>query len=133
MKSPAYASEQKVNVKTKMINTKTWDCGEKFTESWLSCMIMMVQGDLTVWTFNHAITALKTSTAAVLAYVACMLVFSKENQALNILLIGVLTAIFDYDVHPSHFGSSFSEAIATGISTSAMAFVVYLFKRRNKV
>jgi hypothetical protein len=95
-------------------------------------MIMMVQGDLTVWTFKHAIIALKTSTAAVLAYVACMLVFSKENQALNILLIGVLTAIFDYDVHPSHFGTHFSEAIATGISTSAMAFVVYLFKRRNK-
>ena len=116
-----------------MINNKTLDCGEKFAESWLSCMTLMVQGNLTAWTFGHALIALKTSTAAVLAYVACMLVFSKENQALNILLIGVLTAIFDYDVHPSHFGSHFSEAIATGISTSVMALIVYLLKRRNKV
>jgi|TARA_R100000027_G_scaffold16397_1_gene11772 H+/gluconate symporter-like permease len=115
-----------------MINSKTWDCGEKFTEAWLSCMIMMVQGDLTAWTFKHAVTALKTSTAAVLAYAACMLVFSKENKALNILLIGVLTAIFDYEVHPSHFGEHYSEAIATGISTSAMALIVYLIKRINK-
>lgn len=115
-----------------MINNKTLDCGEKFTESWLSCMIMMVQGNLAAWTFSHALTALKTSTAAVLSYVACMLVFSKENQALNIILIGVLTAVFDYDVHPSHFGSHFSEAIATGVSTSAMALIVHLFKRRNK-
>ena len=33
---------------------------ERFGQSWSACMLAMVQGDVSVLTFNHAIVASKT-------------------------------------------------------------------------
>ena len=106
------------------------DCTEKFGEAWISCMVLMVEGDVSAWTFNHALTAFKVSCSAVLAYAALHLLIHKDSAVLNILLMGILTAVFDFEVHPSHFGPVWAEAVATGLCTSGLGLAVHAIRRR---
>ena len=42
---------------------------ERAGEVWLSCMLLMVQGDISQVTGGHALTALKVSVGVVVTYV----------------------------------------------------------------
>lgn len=72
---------------------KLWT--EKFSEAWASCMLCMVQGDLTVVSINHAITASKTGALAGLAMVVASFV-PWNNRWLGVFLTGFFTALADY-------------------------------------
>ena len=106
------------------------DCSEKFGEAWISCMVLMVEGDVSRWTWAHSITAFKVACSSVLAYAALMILLHRENPILRILLMGVITAIFDFEVHPTHFGPVWAEAVATGFCTSGLGFAVHLLRKR---
>ena len=88
----------------------------------------MVQGDLTVISLSHAVTAAKTGSIAGLSFVA--LSFHKKLEG-NIWLatwsIGVLTAAADYIVHPTHFGPELAEALCTGVAAGALGFCMMLW------
>ena len=86
------------------MNRETFDCSEKFAEAWLSCMVLMVKGDVLSWTIPHTITALKVATSSVLAYAAVQMAFKQENPFINILLMALITALMDFNFHPTHFG-----------------------------
>lgn len=96
---------------------------QRFREAWLACLLCMVQGDFTVVTLKHAITAAKTGSIAGIAFVA--LSFSKKLKG-NIYAatwtIGVLTTIADYIIHPTHFGPPWTEAVVTGVAAAALGF-----------
>lgn len=101
---------------------------QRFKEAWLACLLCMVQGDLTVLTVNHAITAAKTGSIAGITFVA--LSFSKKlegNIWLSTWTIGVLTAAADYFVHPTHFGPDLTEALVTGVAAGALGFCMMLW------
>ena len=113
------------------MNNQTLDCSEKFSEAWLSCMIMMAQGNFLAMTFPHTIVALKVATSSVLAYVAVQLAFKQDNKFVNILLMACITALMDFNFVPTHFGPVWAEAVATGAGTAALGLIVK-FLRQGK-
>ena len=112
------------------MNTQTLDCSEKFSEAWLSCMIMMAQGNFLAMTFPHTIVALKVATSSVLAYAAVQLAFKQENQFVNILLMAFITALMDFNFVPTHFGPVWAEAVATGAGTAVLGLIVKAIRRK---
>ena len=112
------------------MNRETLDCSEKFAEAWLSCMIMMAQGNFLAMTFPHIGVALKVATSSVLAYVAVQLSFKQENPFVNILLMATITAIMDFNIVPTHFGPVWAEAVATGVGTAVLGLIVKALRRK---
>ena len=106
---------------------------ERFGQSWSACMLAMVQGDVSVLTFNHAIVASKTGLLTGLAMVAASL-YKGGNQWLGIYLTGLFTVIADFVVHPQHFPL---EAVVTGLGAMALAIIydkgkeIYASKERQ--
>lgn len=99
---------------------KLW--GRKFSEAWTACMLCMVQGDLTVISLNHALTASKTGTLAGIAYVlASQTKFT--GRWLGAYLTGVLTMLADIIAHPTHFGPHWAEAAVTGLVAAVICMV----------
>ncbi len=111
------------------MNTALQHFREKFVMAWTACMICMVQGDLTVITLDHAITASKTGTLTGLAYGAVAF-FGRDPQStmLSVWLTGVLTMGADLMVHPTHFGPEWMEALCTGLGAAAL---LYIWERKS--
>ena len=99
---------------------KVWS--RKFSEAWSACMLCMVQGDITVLTLNHAITASKTGALAGIAYVIA-LQFKLSSKWAGAYLTGILTAAADLIVHPTHFGPHGSEALVTGAVAATICII----------
>lgn len=98
---------------------------KRFREAWTSCLLFMVQGDITAITLNHALTASKTGAIAGLAYV--VLSFSKllkDDKMTITVTIGILTMVADYIIHPTHFGPPLAEAVCTGIGAAIIAYLM---------
>ena len=113
------------------MNEQTLDCSEKFSEAWLSCMIMMAQGNFLAMTFPHTIVALKVATSSVLAYAAVQLAFKQDNKFVNILLMAFITALMDFNFVPTHFGPVWAEAVATGAGTAVLGLIVKFLRRKK--
>jgi hypothetical protein len=114
-----------------MVKEKLKLLAEKFTESWTACMLMMVQGDLTVLTLNHAYTASKTGIIAGIAIVVSSY-WNRVNHKYGLIwMTGVLTAIADFVVHPSQFGPQWAEALLTGVTAGLLAWI--LSKREKNI
>ena len=107
---------------------KKW--ATKFSEAWTACMLCMVQGDLTVVSLNHAITASKTGALAGLAFVITSSFAAINNKWANAWLTGakVLTMCADVIVHPTHFGYWWTEAACTGLGA---AFLCYILENKH--
>ena len=99
---------------------KLW--GRKFSEAWTSCMLCMVQGDLTVISLNHAFTASKTGTLAGIGYVLAAQT-AANGKWLGAYLTGVLTMLADLIVHPTHFGPHWMEAAVTGLVAASICLI----------
>ena len=102
------------------------DSVEKFVEAFAACGLMMVQGDLSVFTVGHFTTALTIGLLTAIAYFVTMK-FGIKNKYAPIWLLGVLTAMVDYVIHPAHFPY---EALATGVG--AMVLAILYSKIRSK-
>ena len=114
-----------------MFQQKVKLLAEKFTESWTACMLVMVQGDLTILTLNHAYTASKTGIIAGLAVVLASYWNKVNNKYGLIWLTGVLTTFADLIVHPSHFGPTWAESVVTGIAAGFLAWILTKRKERE--
>lgn len=101
---------------------------EKFGESWTACMLCMVQGDLTVVSLNHAYTASKTGIIAGITVVIASFWKRIDNKYGLIWATGVLTALADLIVHPTHFGPAWAEAVLTGIAAGILAWMLSRMK-----
>jgi hypothetical protein len=112
------------------MNRETLDCSEKFAEAWLSCMVMMAQGNFLAMTVPHTIVALKVATSSVLAYAAIQMAFKRENPFLNILIMSLVTALMDFNFVPTHFGPVWAEAVATGAGTAVLGLIVKFLRKK---
>lgn len=99
--------------------------GRKFSEAWTSCLLCMVQGDLSVLSIKHAIVAGKTGLLTGLA--VFVLSYSKRfpyNEYTLAWLTGVLTMLADMIVHPPQY---IAESVITGIGAGVLALVLGRF------
>lgn len=95
-----------------------------------ACLFAMVQGNLTIITWAHWVTALRTGASAGLVMVALSYVEPKawlHNKYTTGALTGMATALSDYFVHPAGFTG---EAIVTGFA-AAMLCILYSFVVKN--
>ena len=98
---------------------------QKFMEAWTACSIMMVQGNLSVFTVKHAITAAKTGVIAALLVVLTSYVIQLNNRYIMAWMTGVLTALADMVIHPTHFGPNWMEAACTGLGALMLSGILY--------
>lgn len=96
---------------------------ETFTQAFVSCCTMMVQGDFLALTTKHAYVASKTAGLTGGASVILILCMGRiPNPLVLAWAVGVLTTVADLIVHPSHFGSSITEAAATGLMAAILSY-----------
>ena len=96
----------------------------KFSEAWTACAICMVQGNLAVFTVNHALTAAKTGLIAGLLVVFTSYFQKLDNKWLLAWMTGLMTTIADFVIHPTHFGEHYTEAVVTGIGAGILSIIM---------
>ena len=105
---------------------KLKESGEKLVEAMTACGLMMVQGDLSVFTINHFGKALEVGLLTAVAYFAALHLEIKNKWA-PIWLTGVLTAGMDFVVHPAMFPY---ESLATGAGAMMIAIIYDKIRRK---
>lgn len=93
-------------------------------EAWTACALCMVQGDLGVFTINHAITAAKTGGASATALVIIIMIVKVPNKWILAWLTGVIVALADILIHPTHFGDVWMEAAGTGLGAALLGLML---------
>lgn len=82
--------------------------------AWVSCMTLMVEGNMPALTLKHAYIAGKTSLAFIMVYLAAT-TFRKDLDAnTESVLLALSVAAVDWLIHPTHFGPWWAEAVLGG-------------------
>ncbi len=108
---------------------------QKLSASWVSCMVMMVEGNLLALNAKHCLIALKSSLGALILFIFTTFFFKgKPLSAIqeSALLSVCMTAV-DVTAHPSHFGAWWTEAVATGIAAGVINYGVTLLSQTKKL
>jgi hypothetical protein len=115
------------------VQAKLKSFSKSFSEAWTACGLMMVQGDLTVFSANHAVVAAKTGVTAGLGVVIVSSFMSKPNKWALAWVTGFLTMLADVFTHPTQFGPWWMESAATGLGAGVLAIVfsTVLTKKRQ--
>lgn len=104
----------------------------KFSIAWISCILCMVQGNLSIINLNHAIVASKTGFLTGVIVVAMSFIKLDFKYKLPIFMfIGCF--IGDLIIHPTHFGEFWTEALVTAIVASLMTYFITLTPAGEKL
>jgi len=101
----------------------------KWLAAFISCLLMMVQGDITVVDVPHWIKAAKTATSA--SVIFCAFVFLPKLESFvqgrigSSITFGGGVFISDLWVHPTHFLFPTAEALTTAVLSAALAYVAH--------
>jgi len=117
-------------------NRKITPLVESVAESTMACLVTMLQGNVLALTASHLLIASQTGIiAGVLAGITLIAARARNRWIISIVL-GVVTAVVDYYVHPGMFGSAATEAIVTGIGAAALSLLIgtaVRFRRKRSV
>ncbi len=97
---------------------------ENVAEATVACLITMTQGNLLAFTLTHWLIASQTGAIAGGAASAAMLLTQTDKRWVVAVVLGVVTAVVDWFVHPSMFGTGVTESIITGIGAAALSYMV---------
>jgi len=97
---------------------------ENVSEATVACLLTMVQGNVLAIGVSHLIIASQTGITAGTAATIAVLLSKKEKRGLIATILGSITTVVDYLVHPGMFGSLFTEAIVTGVGAALLSYVV---------
>ena len=102
-------------------------CGHKAAEVAGVCMLLMAQGRLMDMTAGHAMIATETGVLAIVP--PLLLTFTRQVRLLasrwtSSAFIGLCGLAADGLVHGSHYPGAYTEAILTGLGTTAMSILV---------
>lgn len=109
---------------------------ENILEATAACLLTMVQGNLLVLGISHWIIASQTGIVAGLIASTALLLAKTDKRWLVSLVLGLVTAVVDFYIHPGMFGSVATEAIVTGIAAAFLSYsigtIVRLLRRRKR-
>lgn len=97
---------------------------ENTAESTVACVVAMTQANLLVVTAGHWIVAAQTGLIAGSATATLVVLARTRKRWVISALLGILTALVDYWVHPGGFGPVFMEAAVTGLIAAVLSFGV---------
>ena len=95
---------------------------ENISEATVACLVTMVQGNVLAIGAGHLIIASQTGLTAGTAATIAVLLAKPHRRGLIALILGVMTVVADYLVHPGMFGSVFTEAIVTGVGAALLSY-----------
>ena len=107
----------------------------KWLAAFISCLLMMVQGDITAVDVPHWINAAKTATFASVIFAVMVFIPKVKNFASErlggALSFGGGVFVSDLWIHPTHFGGPTVEALTTAIMSAVLAYIAhdYLVKQ----
>ena len=103
---------------------------ENTAEATTACLFAMVQGNLLALTVSHWLIASQTGILAGAATSVAILIARARKPWVISTLLGLVTSIVDYLVHPGMFGPFFLEAVVTGIGAGVLSFIVQWILRK---
>ena len=103
---------------------------DRFGQAFSACMIAMLQGDVTVITVTHFLTAGKVGIITAMACVIASFV-PRHTHRLGIWLTGVFTALADYVTHPSSMPGALTECLVTGLGALVLALLWDRYQSRR--
>lgn len=110
---------------------------ENIAESGAACLLTMVQGNLLLLGISHWITASTTGLIAGTAAATALTLAKTDNRLIIAAILGVITAVVDYFVHPGMIGeSALTEAAITGLGAAVLSYaagtaIVFWRRRRD--
>lgn len=96
---------------------------EYVAEAGTACLVTMAQGNILAITVSHLLIASQTGVIAGVVAAAALYFSRTAKRWLISLVLGVMTAIVDFFVHPGMFGAVATEAIATGIAAAVLSYL----------
>lgn len=107
-----------------MIKKRLGTLVENVAESGTSCMVTMLQGNLLAMGLSHWVIASQTGVVAGAASVAALSLTRTENRFAIAAVLGVVTAVVDYFVHPGMIGhAEWTEAALTGLGAALLSLI----------
>ncbi len=85
---------------------------------------MMVQGNLLVLTLGHWLIASQTGLIAGGLTAAALLLARTDRRWIIAIVLGTVTAVVDFFVHPGMMESVFLEALLTGVGAGLLSLAV---------
>ncbi|MFT7472342.1 MAG: hypothetical protein ACI8XU_002240 [Kiritimatiellia bacterium] len=108
---------------------------ENISEATAACLFTMVQGNILLLGLSHWLVASQTGiVAGLLATIALWLAKTTKPWAVS-LVLGSITAVVDFFVHPGMFGGVLAEAIVTGIAAGLLSYLIgqaIAYRRRRR-
>ena len=97
---------------------------EYVAESTTACLVTMVQGNLLALTMGHLLIASQTGVIAGAIATAGIFLTRTSKRWLISIVLGAVTGIVDFFVHPGMFGTVATEAVVTGLGAALMSYLV---------
>lgn len=106
------------------MNKKIAPLIEYAAESTTACLVMMVHGNVLALTTGHLLIASQTGVVAGTITTVSIFVARASKQWVISLVLGVVTSIVDFFVHPGTFGTVAIEAVITGLGAAILSYVI---------
>ena len=106
------------NIKPRLIQA-----AKTFSQAWTACALMMVQGNLSAFTWHHAATATSTGLYAALGVLLAIHLRPDAGKWFIAWATGIVTTFADRLMHSSHFGGDMTEAVLTGFGAFLLAII----------
>ena len=103
---------------------------DRFAQAFSACMIMMIQGDVTVISLQHFATAGRVGLITAMACVIASFIPRHTNRV-GIWLTGIFTAAADYLTHPSAMPGALTECLVTGVGALLLAVLWDRYQSRR--
>ena len=97
---------------------------ENISEATVACLVTMVQGNVFAIGVGHLMIASQTGLTAGTAATIAVLLAKPHKRGFIALILGAITTVADYLVHPGMFGTVFTEAIVTGVGAAILSYGV---------
>lgn len=105
---------------------------ENVAEAGSACLVTMLQGNLLAMTMSHWLIASQTGLVAGAATTAALAATRTDNRWLIAGMLGVLTAVVDFFIHPAMLASAILESVLTGAGAAALSWLVSTLIRRRR-
>ena len=97
---------------------------ENMSEATVACLITMVQGNVLALGLSHWLIASQTGIVAGSITALAILFSGIRRRWIVAALLGLVTAVVDFFVHPGMFGHIAAEAAVTGIGAALLSLLL---------
>ena len=104
-----------------------------YTEAFVSCSVMMVQLDLSAFTWSHLGTAASTGLYSFIGVMIALMARPGSSDFFRAWVTGVVTMLADRFIHPPNFGEQMTEAILTGFGAFTLAIIFDLTRKKKEI